>query len=228
MGFGIPSTTDKRKALFLDRDGVINVDTGYVHSFEEFRFQEGIFELCISAQALGYILLVVTNQAGIARGYYSESDFLKLTDWMIQAFADKKVRICKVYYCPYHPLHGVGQYKCESAERKPKPGMLLRARKEFDLDLAASVLIGDRFSDIDAARAAGVGTKILLCQEPMRTPGETDHFYVSESLDSIRRTFFSVDGDAAANQFVDCECSLSPAVHTSTHAAVGRRCSIGK
>ena len=113
----------KSKALFLDRDGVINVEQCYVHCRQHFHFREGIFELCRAAQNLGYVLLVVTNQAGIARGYYTETEFLELTKWMIHKFAEQQIQIARVYYCPYHPVHGRGRYKYDSPDRKPKPGM---------------------------------------------------------------------------------------------------------
>ena len=100
--------TRKNKALFLDRDGVINVERDYVHRPEEFDFREGIFGLCRAAQTRGYLVVVVTNQAGIARGYYTEAEFLDLTAWMIRNFAREEIQIARVYYCPYHPIHGVG------------------------------------------------------------------------------------------------------------------------
>jgi D-glycero-D-manno-heptose 1,7-bisphosphate phosphatase len=178
------------KALFLDRDGVINVEYGYVHLREAFQFQEGIFELCRAAQNLGYLLVVITNQAGIARGYYTESEFLDLTEWMIDKFTEQQIRIARVYYCPYHPIHGVGVYKYDSPDRKPKPGMLLRAQADFNLDLKLSLLIGDQLSDIQAAKAAGIGTTILLCSATAGTEMEDDHFYLADSLDDIRYRFF--------------------------------------
>jgi D-glycero-D-manno-heptose 1,7-bisphosphate phosphatase len=181
----------KSKALFLDRDGVVNVERGYVHSREQFHFQEGIYELCRAVQTLGYLLLVVTNQAGIARGYYSEPEFLELTEWMIHQFAEQQIQIAHVYYCPYHPVHGNGRYKYDSPDRKPKPGMLLRARADFDLDLSSSVLIGDKLSDMYAARAAGVGTKILLCPGAVEPEVQEEDWYVSDSLYDIRYRFFS-------------------------------------
>jgi D-glycero-D-manno-heptose 1,7-bisphosphate phosphatase len=181
------------KALFLDRDGVINVEQGYVHRRDEFRFQKGIFELCRAAQGLGYLLVVVTNQAGIARGYYTESEFLALTEWMVRRFAEEGVHIARVYHCPYHPVHGVGRYRHDSPDRKPKPGMLYRAQRDLNVDLTASVLVGDKLSDIAAAGAAGVGTKILL--RPAGAEGvegaKKEHWYVSGSLDEIRQQFFS-------------------------------------
>jgi D-glycero-D-manno-heptose 1,7-bisphosphate phosphatase len=182
---------EKNKALFLDRDGVINVERGYVHARADFHFQRGIYDLCLKAQALGYFLLVVTNQGGIARGYYTESDFLELTKWMIKKFAERRVHIAHVYYCPYHPVHGVGSYKYDSPERKPKAGMILRARADFNLDLASSILIGDQLSDIQAAEAAGIGTKILLRLGPAEIGMRGEQCYVVDSLGKIGSRFFS-------------------------------------
>jgi D-glycero-D-manno-heptose 1,7-bisphosphate phosphatase len=151
----------RRRALFLDRDGVINVDLGYVSTRDRFQFVEGIFELCQYATGLGYLVIVVTNQAGIGRGYYSEQDFQALTDWMCTAFRDRGAPIAKVYYCPFHPEHGVGSYKVESSFRKPGPDMILQAAAEFDIDLRRSVLIGDKETDIAAGLAAGVRCNLL-------------------------------------------------------------------
>jgi D-glycero-D-manno-heptose 1,7-bisphosphate phosphatase len=180
-----------KKALFLDRDGVVNVDRPYVHSKEAFEFQCGIFELCRAAQDLGYALVVVTNQAGIARGYYTETDFLELTEWMSRQFADRGIRLAGVYYCPYHPIHGLGEYKRDSVDRKPNPGLVFRAEADLKLDLRSSVLIGDKFSDIEAGKAAGVGTTVLL--RPGVTEAETQgsEYCVCGSLDEIRSRFFS-------------------------------------
>lgn len=183
--------TPKNKALFLDRDGVINVERCYVHRPEDFEFRDGIFDLCRAAESLGYLLVVVTNQAGIARGYYSESDFLELTDWMIRRFAEQKVRISRVYHCPYHPVHGIGPYRLDSPDRKPNPGMLLRAQADLDLDLTLCVLIGDQLSDIQAAVAAGVGTRILLRGGLGGMEPPENCCAVAESLDAIRCKYFS-------------------------------------
>ena len=151
-----------RPALFLDRDGVINVERNYVHRIEDFEFLEGIFDLCRAAAERNMPIVVVTNQAGIGRGYYSEAQFLTLTDWMQARFEEERAPVAAVYCCPYHPEKGVGKYRKESFDRKPNPGMLLRARDELGLDLSRSILIGDKGSDIAAAKAAGVGLTVLL------------------------------------------------------------------
>lgn len=156
------------RALFLDRDGVINEDRGYVHRREDFVFLDGVFDACRHAAGLGYRLVVVTNQSGIGRGYYSEEDFRQLNEWMLARFGQHAVTIAGVYYDSTHPRHGLGDYRRVSGGRKPAPGMILRARDELDLDLPHSVLVGDRESDITAARAAGVGTAILVCAGPKR------------------------------------------------------------
>lgn len=191
----------KARALLLDRDGVINVERGYVHSREDFEFQPGIFELCRAARGLGYLIVVVTNQAGIARGYYTEAAFLELTAWMVDRFIEQGVEIARVYYCPYHPVHGLGPYKYDSPDRKPRPGMILRAADDFALDLTASVLVGDKMSDIEAGRAAGVGTMILLRNDPLArdVPSNRD-LHVSGSLGDILARFFACAQPSCAGE----------------------------
>jgi D-glycero-D-manno-heptose 1,7-bisphosphate phosphatase len=151
-----------KPAVFLDRDGVINVDHGYVSRPEQFEFIEGIFEACQLFAALGYTLIVVTNQSGIGRGYYSEADFHQLTEWMVQRFADHGVKIAGVYWCPHHPVNASGAYQRECNCRKPAPGMLLQAAAEHGIDLARSLMLGDKAADMQAAAAAGVGHKVLV------------------------------------------------------------------
>ena len=162
-----------RPALFLDRDGVINIDHAYVHRRENFDFVDGIFELCRLARERGYLIFVVTNQAGIGRGRYTEQDFHTLTDWMCGVFAAEQAPIDKVYFCPYHPEHGVGDYKLDSPFRKPGPGMILQAAEEFGVDLAASVLLGDNETDLQAGAAAGVGRNLLFCPPGHTPPART-------------------------------------------------------
>jgi D-glycero-D-manno-heptose 1,7-bisphosphate phosphatase len=139
------------KALFIDRDGVINVDKVHVSRKEDFEFTEGIFDLCRKYASEGYLIIVITNQAGIAKGLYSDKDFDKLSDWMTRQFDEKGILISKVYHCPHHPDF-TGPCGC----RKPEPGMILQAIKDFDLDISKSVLIGDMESDLEAGRRAGI------------------------------------------------------------------------
>lgn len=155
-----------RAALFLDRDGVVNRDTGYVHRIEDFVFQDGIFALCAAAQARGMAVVIVTNQAGIGRGYYTEADFVALTEWMRGEFARHGVRLTAVEHCPDHPTHGVGAYRRENPRRKPGPGMILDACAAYGIDPARSVMLGDRASDMAAAVGAGVGRLVLWPAEP--------------------------------------------------------------
>lgn len=148
--------------LLLDRDGVINVDHGYVYRIEQFEFMPGIFDLCRTARALGHRIAVITNQAGIARGLYSEDDFHTLTAWMQARFAQEGAPVDRVYFCPTHPTAGIGAYRVDSSFRKPGPGMVLQAAAELGLDLARSTLLGDKASDAEAGLAAGVGRIIVL------------------------------------------------------------------
>jgi D-glycero-D-manno-heptose 1,7-bisphosphate phosphatase len=141
---------------------VINVDHNYVCRPAQFEFIDGIFELCQRAQQQGYLLIVITNQAGIGRGYYTEHDFLSLTAWMCERFLAMGIKIDAVYFSPFHPEHGLGPYKVDSPCRKPRPGMILRAAEEHGIDLDRSVLVGDHLSDIQAGAAAGVGKLFLF------------------------------------------------------------------
>lgn len=156
---------DGRPALFLDRDGVINEDTGFIHRPEEFQFLPGVFDGCRAARDAGYVLIVVTNQSGIGRGLYSEADFHELTRWMCAAFDAAGAALTDVYFAPTHPTLGLGAYRRESDDRKPGAGMLYRARAEHGIDLGASALIGDRETDMAAAIAAGLAHKILVANE---------------------------------------------------------------
>ena len=146
-----------KKALFLDRDGVINVEKEYLYKQEDFEFINGIIELCHHYQDLGYLIFIVTNQSGIAREFYSEEDFSKLTQWMLKEFEKEGIHITKVYHCPHHPdISGA----CDC--RKPKPGMLREAAEAFDVDLENSIMIGDKERDIEAGLNAGLRETYLF------------------------------------------------------------------
>lgn len=150
------------RALFLDRDGVVNIEVGYLHRAEEVRFVDGIFSLCRTAASLGYRLIIVTNQAGIARGYYTEADFHALMEFMQVKLQAEGIELDAVYYCPFHPEHGVGDYKRDHEDRKPGTGMLRRGAREFGVSLADSVMVGDRCSDVAAANSAGLRQAFLI------------------------------------------------------------------
>jgi len=144
-----------QKALFLDRDGVINVDHGYVYEIEKFEFNEGIFDLLRGFLQKGYLLFIVTNQSGIGRGYYREEDFQKLTVWMLGEFKKEQIDIVCVEHCNHAPEANCG---C----RKPQTGMVDRIRSNYAIDLENSWLIGDKQSDIDLAHNAKIGHTIAI------------------------------------------------------------------
>lgn len=148
------------KALFLDRDGVVNIEKNYLHKIEDFELMDGIVEVCRAYQEKGYMIIIVTNQSGISRGYYTEEDFTRLSQWMVEHFNQLGVTITHIYHCPHHEsIDGV----CEC--RKPEPGMFLSAQSEYDLDMEHSLMIGDNERDIEASLKAGVGINILLTSE---------------------------------------------------------------
>ena len=148
-------TEKGRRAFFLDRDGVINVDHGYVFRTVDFEFMANVFPVLRSLSAKGYLLVVVTNQSGIGRGYYTAEDCRKLTDWMLQRLSEEGVGVAAVYSCPHSPEAG-----CDC--RKPAPGMFLQAERELGLDLSASWMLGDKESDMQAAEAAGIPNRVFL------------------------------------------------------------------
>ncbi len=145
------------KALFLDRDGVVNKEKNYLYKIEDFEFIDGVFETCRYFQDKGYLIIIITNQAGIARGKYTEKDFEILTNWMLEEFRKENIRISKVYHCPHHPDFS-GECEC----RKPKPKMILDAQREFDINLQNSILVGDKNSDIEAGINAGIYQNYLI------------------------------------------------------------------
>ncbi len=149
-------------AVFLDRDGVININYGYVHTPESFKFIDGVFDLARHAHNQSYKIIIITNQAGIARGYFTEEQFHRLTVWMCHLFAKAGAPIDRVYYSPYHPTAGLGKYLKDDFSRKPNPGMILQAQSDLGIDLGRSVLIGDNISDIQAGNKAGIGKNLLF------------------------------------------------------------------
>jgi D-glycero-D-manno-heptose 1,7-bisphosphate phosphatase len=184
----------KRKALFLDRDGVINVDFGYVHQPEQCVFVAGIFDLVRQANEAGYAVIVVTNQAGIGRGYYTEAQFVSFMRWMSDRFSQEGASIDSVYHCPHHPDAASGAYRQSCACRKPLPGMLDAARHDFYLDIPASILIGDKQSDMEAGQRAGVGHRLFF--------GSKDESEILDGalrIDALLDAFSLLKGRSAAN-----------------------------
>lgn len=159
-----------RRAAFLDRDGVINIDRGYVYRKEDFEFVPGMLEGARRLHEGGYLLVVTSNQSGIGRGLYTEADFDELTTWMKRRFAEAGAPLAGVYYCPHHPTEAVGNYRRECDCRKPAPGMLLAAARDLDIDLRSSAMLGDKTSDLEAALAAGVPLRVLLGTDAREVP----------------------------------------------------------
>lgn len=145
-----------RPAAFLDRDGVVNVDTGFVHRPEDFRFAPGMPEAIRLLNEAGWLVIVITNQSGIGRGLFTQEEFDALMGWLDGELASAGAHIDATYSCPHHPTEGLGEYRRECDCRKPEPGLILRAIREWEPDVSRSVLIGDSDRDMEAARAAGV------------------------------------------------------------------------
>jgi len=161
-----------QRAVFLDRDGVINVDRGYTHQVEHFQFVPGSDVAMARLQAAGWRLVVVTNQSGLARGLYSMADYERFTAHLRGQLAAVGVRLDAVLHCPHLANAAVPAYRLACDCRKPGPGMLLRAARELSLDMAASVIVGDRLSDVQAGRAAGLGHCVLVRSGVALEPGD--------------------------------------------------------
>jgi len=172
-------------AAFLDRDGVINEDHGYVHRWEDFAFVAGAVDGLRRLQAAGYALVVVTNQSGIARGFYDEAALERLHEQLRATLAVQGVTLAAIEYCPHLPQADVARYAIECDCRKPGPGMILRAARALDLDLARSLMFGDKPSDIEAGRRAGVGRCVLLAANGVAGAEPVDHLNLPAALDAL-------------------------------------------
>ena len=150
------------KVAFLDRDGVLNVDFGYVHNWDNFVWIPGSIEAMQKLQDHGFNIIIITNQAGIARGYYSEKDFHKLMKEMRSHLDKFNVKILDIFFCPHHIEGKTKKYRKNCSCRKPEPGMLLNAIEKYNINRNESIFIGDRESDIIAGRAAGIDQSIKV------------------------------------------------------------------
>ena len=155
--FGSTKLSTSKKTLFLDRDGVININHGYVHTPEKFEFIEGIFDLCRTAQQKGYQIIIVTNQSGIARKYYNNLTFKQLSKWLTRQFWQQGIKIKQILHCPHHP-----KFTHSCCCRKPRVGMIIKAQKRFHIDLSKSMMIGDSLSDMKCAQVAKIKKRILF------------------------------------------------------------------
>ncbi|WP_130834098.1 D-glycero-beta-D-manno-heptose 1,7-bisphosphate 7-phosphatase [[Erwinia] mediterraneensis] len=174
---------NKVPAIFLDRDGTVNVDHGYVHDIDHFQFIDGVIESMRELKKMGFALVLVTNQSGIARGMFTEDQFMQLTEWMDWSLADRDVDLDGIYYCPHHPQASVAEYRQQCDCRKPQPGMLLSAQQQLHIDMSASYMVGDKLEDMLAGAAAGVGKKVLVRSgKPVTAEGEAAADWVITSL----------------------------------------------
>ena len=172
------------KTIFLDRDGVINKEVNYLHKIKDFQFIDGIFEACQYLENLDYRIIIITNQSGISRGYYTELDFQILTDWMILQFKNNNISILDVFHCPHLP-----NTDCDC--RKPKPGMLLEAKSKYNIDMQKSWFIGDTETDIIAANNSNITNTILVKSGHKINENETNAKFVLESINESRKVIIS-------------------------------------
>ena len=168
------------KTIFLDRDGVINKEVNYLHKIDEFEFIDGIIKTCLYFQNLGYKIIIITNQSGISRGYYTESDYQKLTQWMLEQFQYKNVNILDVFHCPHGP-----ESTCDC--RKPKPGMFLKAKAKHNIDMKNSWMIGDKEVDVTAANASGIKSTILVRSGHKIDESNSNASYILDSIEQSKQ-----------------------------------------
>ena len=158
------------RAAFLDRDGVINVDRGYVYRIEDFTLVDGVIEAARRLYEAGLKLVIITNQSGIARGFYQESDLALLNKHILQLFNDAGAPVSGIYCCPHLPDAPLEAYRKVCDCRKPAPGLFLKAAKDLDISLQNSIAFGDKERDLEAAKRAGVPTRILLGKDGKEIP----------------------------------------------------------
>jgi D-glycero-D-manno-heptose 1,7-bisphosphate phosphatase len=170
-----------QKCLFLDRDGIINKDIGYAYKPADIEFMPGIFELCRDFQQRGFLIIIVTNQSGIARQLYSEEDFRQLNQWFIDQFSIQHITVTDIFHCPHHPKF-TGICDC----RKPAPGLFLQAIKKYRIDPQFSIMVGDKDSDMQAAESAGIANRVLFNANTVKRDSPAATLQVSSLNDIIK------------------------------------------
>ena len=168
------------KTIFLDRDGVVNKETSYLYKIDDCEFIDGIFDACLYFQKLGYKIIIISNQSGIARGYYTESDYKKLTQWLLRQFKNNNIDILDTFHCPHGP-----NSNCDC--RKPKPGMFIKAKKKYNIDMKNSWMIGDTETDIQAAISAGVKNTILVRSGHIIDKSTSSASYFVDSIQELNQ-----------------------------------------
>jgi D,D-heptose 1,7-bisphosphate phosphatase len=150
------------KAVFLDRDGTINKDIGYLYKIEDLELLPGVIQAIKILNDSGFLVIVITNQSGVARGYYSEMDIKLLHNYINNILNEYGANIDAFYYCPHHPEKGIGKYKVNCNCRKPKPGLIENAIEEFKIDRSKSYMVGDKKSDVEAGKNANLKDSYLI------------------------------------------------------------------
>ena len=177
-----------KPALFLDRDGIINFDSGFVSKIKEFKFLDGIFDLCNYFASLNYRIIIITNQSGIGRGLFSLDDFLLLNNWMLKEFENNGCKIDLVLTSALNPDNQLASRR-ELSFRKPAPGMIFAAQEIFNIDLTKSLLIGDRDSDIQAGKSAGLSHLFLVNSKQETIPDAICFPNLSKCLIRLQEMF---------------------------------------
>ena len=168
------------KTVFLDRDGVINKEVGYLHNIQDFEFIDGVFEACLYFQSLNYQIIVVTNQSGIGRGYYDKDDFHIINNWMLGQFKNKGIEVLDVFFCPHGP-----ESNCNC--RKPKPGMFNQANDKYNIDMKNSWMIGDKEADITAANTAGIQNTALVKSGHAIDERNSNASFILDSIEQAKK-----------------------------------------